>query len=286
MAVDPFDASLNAQHVVGLITLTANQSLAADVTGNGSLTSFDSAKIAQFSVGTITQLPVAVTNGSDWTFVPAPQAEPNQTTVNPVPQWAQQGRIEYSPIVESAENQDFHAILYGDVSGNWTGVCGVLATNLGGIEPSAAESSTPAGETTGKKIRGRGVLSLPYLHAARGEEIQVPVRIEGAAEAISFLLDLRYDPAVIELVGTDIGGEAAAFHLEANTVEAGRARLALFSASPLGGDGEIITLTFRVVGSPRSRTDLTLSTTRVNEGRIPVAVRGGRVVVLPRPSQP
>ena len=82
-AVDPYDAALNAQHVVGLITLSANQRLAADVSGNGSLTSYDSAKIAQFAVGLITRLPVGVTYGRDWAFVPAPQSEPNLYVSNP-----------------------------------------------------------------------------------------------------------------------------------------------------------------------------------------------------------
>jgi hypothetical protein len=280
-AVDPFDAALNAQHVVGLITLTANQTLAADVTGNGPLTSFDSAHIAQLSVGSITQFPVAAANGSDWTFVPAPQVEPNQSVTIPVPAAAQPGRIDYSPIVESAENQNFHAILYGDVSGNWFGVCGAPALPHDSLERIPGYATTGSGATGRGKPRQGAVASLPFLRAAPGEVIRVPVRVEGAAEAIAFLLDLRYDPAVLELLGTERGGEAAAFQVEANTGQAGRARMALFSAATLGGDGEIVVLRFRVVGSPHSRTSLTLATTRVNEGRIPVAVREGRVIVTP-----
>jgi DNA-binding beta-propeller fold protein YncE len=280
-AIDPFDAALNARHVVGLITLTANQSLAADVTGNGTLTSFDSAHIAQFSVGTITQFPVAAANGSDWTFVPAPQAEPNQSVTIPVPAAAQPGRIDYSPIIESAENQDFHAILYGDVSGNWSGVCGAPALPHDSLAGSSGDPATKGGAAGRGKQRQGAVASLPFLRAAPGEVIRVPVRVEGAAEAIAFLFDLRYDPAVLQLLGTERGGKAAAFQVETNTGQAGRARLALFSASNLGGDGEIVVLRFRVVGSPRSRTSLTLVTSRVNEGRIPVAVREGRVIVTP-----
>jgi hypothetical protein len=283
-AVDPFDAALNAQHVVGLITLTANQSLAADVTGNGFLTSYDSAHIAQFSVSLITQFPVATLNSSDWTFVPAPQAEPNQTTWNPYPPGAQPGRIEYTPITESAENQDFHAILYGDVSGNWLGVCGAFAP------PPESVDSFPVGAVAaddrspgGGKAKGQGLVSLPNLRAAQGEEIRVPIRVDGAAEAIAFLLDLRYDPAVLELLGAEAGGDAASFQLQANIGERGRARMALFSAAKLDRDGEIAVVRFRVIGSPRSRTALTLATSRVNEGKIPVAVREGRVVVSPRP---
>ncbi len=286
-AVDPFDAALNAQHVVGLIALTANQSLAADVTGNGTLTSFDSAQIARFSVGVITQFPVATANGSDWAFVPVPQVEPNLTVTPPDPVLKRPGRTTYQPITESAENQDFHAILYGDVSGNWSGVCGAVAPgpeSLGrtSIESTSLDSLATEGETSrrGKRPQG-GVVSLPSLRAAPGEEILVPVRVEGTAEALAFLFDLRYDPAVLELLGTEPGADATTFQLQANTADPGRARMALFSAATLGGDGEIVVLRFRVVGSPRSQTSLSLDTSRVNEGRIPVAVQEGKVIVKP-----
>lgn len=282
-AIDPFDAALNAQHVVGLTTLTANQSLAADVTGNGTLSSFDSAHIAQFSVALITQFPVATLNSSDWTFVPAPQVEPNQTSYNPYPAGASPGRIEYSPITESAENQDFHAILFGDVSGNWTGVCGAFAPPPESLDRFPADAVAADGRSPGgEKAKGQGLVSLPNLRAAQGEEIRVPIRAEGAAEAIAFLLDLRYDPAVLELLGTAAGNDAGSFQLQANTSERGRARMALFSAAELDRDGEIAVVRFRVIGTPRSRTELTLATSRVNEGRIPVVVREGRVVVSPR----
>ena len=45
------DAARAAQFAVGLATLTANQQIAADVTGNGTITSQDAARIAQFVAG-------------------------------------------------------------------------------------------------------------------------------------------------------------------------------------------------------------------------------------------
>lgn len=284
-AVDPFDAALNAQHVVGLISLTANQSLAADVTGNGSLTSFDSARIAQFSVGSITSFPVAVRAGGDWVFVPAPQGEPGQIVVAPYPPGGQPGRIVYDPIQEPAENQDFHAILFGDVSGNWSGVCGAESAPVGVTEGGGIVSSPAEGSPAVGRGRANGVVSLPSLHAATGEEIRVPVRVEGTDEAIAFLLDLRFDPAVLEPVRAEVGGDAVAFQLQANTGEAGRARLALFSAEPLEAEGELAVITFRVIGKAPARTSLALHGARVNEGRIPVSVREGRVVVTSAPGR-
>ncbi len=278
-AVDPFDASLNAQHVVGLITLTPRQRLAADASGNGTLTSFDSARIAQFSVGLIAQLPVAVFNGSDWAFFPAPQSEPNLFVADPSPPGAIQGRTEYRPIVESAENQDFLGVLYGDVSGNWQDVTCPL-TAPGGVEAASASPVT-AGSAVQDLSQGAGLLELPSLKARPGEVIRVPIRASGAGAAVSFYLDLRFDPDVLRLVKVESGAAAAGFSLTSNLGEAGRARLALFHTLPLGGDGEVAVATFEVVGRPGSRSRLELPAYTVNEDRIPTSVKEGSVLVLP-----
>jgi len=44
-----FDATFIAQHMVEQIVLSANQQIAADVTGNSEISSFDAAKVAQFA---------------------------------------------------------------------------------------------------------------------------------------------------------------------------------------------------------------------------------------------
>ena len=279
-AVDPYDAALNAQHVVGLITLSDNQRLAADVSGNGSLTSFDSAKIAQFAVGLITRLPVGVTYGRDWAFVPAPQSEPNLHVSNPTVY--SPGGIFYDPfITESAEDQDFHAILFGDVSGNWASACAPLTPES--LSLPAPESLTSEATATSSARKIPGLITLPSLKAAPGETIRVPILAEGAAQAIAFYLDLRYDPAVLSPIAAERGAIASDLALTTNLGQPGRGRLALFGTVPLGGDGEIAVVTFKVVGAAGSRSSLTLPGLTVNEGRIPMRVKPGKVIVtLPR----
>jgi len=278
-AIDPFDASLNAQHVVGLISLTANQRLAADVSGNGSLSSFDSARIAQFSVGLISQFAVAQQNGSDWVFVPTPQAEPNALAIAPFPPSGVRGSIQYSPIIESAENQDFLGVLYGDVSGNWQPP--VCSPASGTIQPLAAgaQSAASVPATEG------GSLSMPTLTASPGQIIRVPITGTGVAQAVSFYLDVRYNPKVLRLVQATSGAASAGFSATTNTLEAGRGRLALFRALPLGADGEVAVLTFEVIGRPGSRSWIKLPAYTVNEGRIAVGVEEGLVKVERRVRQ-
>jgi len=272
-AIDPYDAALNAQHVVGLITLTPNQQIAADVSGNGTLTSFDSAKIAQFSVGSITRLPVAALRDSDWAFVPSPGPEPNLTVEYPYPAWGTPGRIGYSPFIIE--------ILLGDVSGNWASACAPLTEGLS--LPASKSLSAEVAATPPGAAGAPALITLPSLRAAPGETIRVPILAEGAAEAISFYLDLRYDPAVLSPIAAELGAVATDLSLTTNLGHPGRGRLALFGTAPVGGDGEIAVVTFKVVGSVHSRSPLTLPGLTVNEGKIPVRVKPGKVsVTLPR----
>ena len=79
--------------MASIALLNANQQIAADASGNGQLSSFDAAQIAQYVVNG--------TGGhaSEWKFLPANRLYPSVT----------------SPIT----GEDYSAILVGEVTGNW-----------------------------------------------------------------------------------------------------------------------------------------------------------------------
>jgi len=119
-AVSSFDASQVLRFVTGLRSFDADELLACDVTGNGTVTAFDAARLLQRVVGIISRLPVGELCGSDWVFVPVPGAEPNQSVVPPLLNGTcGRGRISFDPLASMATGQDFRAILFGDCSGNW-----------------------------------------------------------------------------------------------------------------------------------------------------------------------
>ena len=118
--VSSLDAAYVLQSLVGMRSLNADQALACDVSGDGTLSAFDAALILQYKVGLISRLPVADKCHSDWAFVPMPQQTPNQQVVQPQPGNAicQPGSIQFTPLSGAASSQDFKAFLFGDCTGN------------------------------------------------------------------------------------------------------------------------------------------------------------------------
>jgi hypothetical protein len=111
--ITSFDASVIGRAAASLITLSPNQTLAADVTGDGTISALDASYASRYAVGLIDHVPVATTNGSDWLFLRCDAyAFPGAPgCVPPV-------RL-FTPIVQVESNLGFYAILYGDVTGNW-----------------------------------------------------------------------------------------------------------------------------------------------------------------------
>lgn len=75
-AVDAGDASVALRLAVGLQTAGGAQALACDVSGDGTISAYDAAKLLQRLAGAIPRFPVAVVCGSDWLVVPAAGGAP------------------------------------------------------------------------------------------------------------------------------------------------------------------------------------------------------------------
>lgn len=120
-AVSALDAAYVLQAVRNQRTLGPLQRLAADVSGDGALTDQDAVLILRRSVGADGQLPVAQACGSDWLFWPIPAPAANQEVQAPhiASGACLPGGVRYAPLAGAATGQDFDAVLFGDVTGNW-----------------------------------------------------------------------------------------------------------------------------------------------------------------------
>lgn len=119
--VTSLDAAYILQVAVGKRTFTSLQAVAADVTGDGTVTPLDASRILQFVVGKLAKFPVAGICGSDWAFVPNPVAAANQQVMLPLlgGGTCQHGEIAYVPLAETVSGQNFLGVLFGDCTGNW-----------------------------------------------------------------------------------------------------------------------------------------------------------------------
>ena len=137
-AVSSFDATFIARHAVAMGTpLSTNQIVAGDVSGNGQITSFDAALVAQYTVGLLPggHFPVAVNHQSDWAFFRCDNYAGASTQDCGPPLYA------HDPFTAPEVDDDFHAVLYGDVTGNWQPAAAPPAP--GRVDPGSGSVADP-----------------------------------------------------------------------------------------------------------------------------------------------
>ena len=84
--------------------MTGNQLIVADVSGNGTISSFDAGQIARYAAG----VPGSGSTGN-WIFTPANR--------------------NYASVTANVTGEDYVALLMGEVSGNWTNTAAPTPTN-------------------------------------------------------------------------------------------------------------------------------------------------------------
>lgn len=229
--ISSFDASLIAQHVAGLITLTSCQQIAGDGSCNGSLSSFDASLIAQFAAG----IPNTGCVGA-WKFVPSSRSYPSVT-----------GNL---------TGQNFDAVLVGDVSGNWS--------------PSAS-SLAPVAKLQANLVEevAQVAISLPTTSGTSGSSVTIPVTVGNLTGRgyVAYDFDITFNNAVLQLQNPPIdaaGTLSGAMNITHNATP-GRLRVSAFGTSALTGAGTLLNLKFSVVGAPGTSTALTWQRFLFNE---------------------
>lgn len=226
--ITSFDSGRIAQHVVGLISLNSTQLIAADVSNNGTVTSFDAALIAQY----IVLVPNPGVTGT-WKFIPANRSYPNVET--------------------SQVNQDYSAILMGEVSGNW------------------APPTTFAPLAAEQQLGGTVSVTAPTVNTSTGASLSIPITVGDTTGQgiISVDADISFDPTKISPTASpcDVSGTLFAGGLATcNVIAPGVLRISIFRATPLTGSGVLIKLNFTVIGPPGTNSPLNWLNFTFNEG--------------------
>jgi hypothetical protein len=252
-AITSMDAARLAMAAVGNGSLSVNQKLAGDVTGNGTTSALDASLVARFAVGLVDHFPVATTAGSDWKFLKCGSLYPVDCVL-PV--------YGFNPITQAETGKDLYGILYGDVTGNWPQV-EALAAAEGGWKSSVSKPSEPLSPLL-------TVLSMPdTAGGGPGSTVFVPISAIPGDGILGIDMTIQYDPAVVLATNVTTTGIATGFGIAANVNTPGVIFISLFATSTaMSGSGEIARIEFHVAGAPSATSPLTFTRASINEGAI------------------
>ena len=237
-SISSFDAAKISQYVTGNTSLTSAQSTVADVSGTSGISSFDAALIARY----VASLGSPTGNTGAWIFNPV-----NYTHVS----------------VTNSLTEDYSALLMGEVSGNWVD-----------------SGPRPINETTGPE---RGIeIAAPQVIAAADNSVIIPVTIQGVADKgiISYEFDLRYDPSVIQPLADAVevaGTVSRGLSVVANPHELGLLKVVIYGPMPIDSDGVLLNLRFTAIGASGSVSPLIWDRIMFNEGEWTVTTANGQV---------
>ena len=249
------DAIKVGRFAAGLDIPTANQRIAADVDGDGLITSYDASLISRY----VGSLP-GTANVGTWSFVPANRLYPGFSTTQP--------------------NQNYVAILRGDVDGTWipAGPEGDIdmvtdflpspdSRNL--TDPALLASPATDKRSDTSESRSRDIpltvnVSLPNISGTQGSAVSIPVTVSDlTGQGVrSYDLQVSFNSAVLQPAPasfTTLGTLSVGMVGAANTSNAGHLIISAFQASDVSGSGTLVNLNFTVVGSVGQSTPLTFS---------------------------
>ncbi|MFN0277202.1 MAG: peptidoglycan DD-metalloendopeptidase family protein [Pyrinomonadaceae bacterium] len=241
-SVTSFDAALVAQFTVSAGSLDSVQQSVADVSGAGGISSFDAALIARYAVSMS-----GTGSTGNWKFNPASNT--------------------YTSITSRIAGNDYLALLMGDVSGNWRDTTSFRPA-VGGNGPQRSAS-----------------VNAPHLVTPTDYEVIIPVGVQGVANKgiISYEFDLRYDPTVIQPQANPVertntvSGNLSAI---ANMDTPGLLRVAVYGPTPLSGNGVLLNLKFIAVGAPGTISPLIWERIMFNEGEPRTMSTDGQVKLV------
>jgi len=246
-AINAFDAAQIAQHVVMLLPFNPTQQIVANVSGSDGISGFDATLVARYVV----QLPPMNDTTGNWIFNASSNTYPN--------------------IFANVSNENYSALLMGDVTGNWNDPISLPGRAATGPERAIA-------------------VKAPQMTAVTGQDVTIPIEIQGAPNKgiVAYEFELTYDPKVIQPQANPVTLTNTASRnltVVANPQKPGSLKVAVFGVTPINENGVLLNLKFTAVGSPGSTSPLIWESLLLNEGNPRVLPVDGQVILSASPNQ-
>ncbi|MBL7153766.1 MAG: S8 family serine peptidase [Phycisphaerae bacterium] len=239
--ITAFDASLVLQAAADLRSLSTHETLAADVSRNGTVSSMDASYILEKAVGLL-EVPFPGA-GKVWDF------DPSERT--------------YPLLNGDQSGQDFTAVLIGDVSGNW---------KASSTEGHALGLSLMG--PGGPNVK----LTMPSVAGEIGGQVVLPVEAELHDVGLySVDLAISYDTNSLFVESVAAGEAAEGMMLAVNSETDGQIRIGLAGAEPVTDDGTLVEISFEVLEVSDSPVPVSFLLAKVNEGSVETSVQNGYV---------
>ncbi|MDQ4123101.1 MAG: M36 family metallopeptidase [Acidobacteriota bacterium] len=249
--VTAFDATLVLRHVASAQSVLAgNQLIAADVNNSGSVNAFDATQILRFVAAGV-QTPITGESGN-WKFSPASR--------------------NYTSLSSSPLNDNYTAILMGDVNGDWappTDPAPKETDNNAQKRQPKTKNLTAAG--TAAAVISKQTVKTDYQSESNGLQVLLPTKIDalpgtGILIPVNFInntdrkisgfsMSIAFDPALLELDADQPVSTAGTltnnnFVVSFDTTTPGRIGIASAATTDLTDvSGTLFRLRFKVVGS-------------------------------------
>ena len=251
-AITAADATEIAKGAISMVVLTNNQKIAADVSYNGRITSYDAALTAQKAVASTClgyTFPAKTATGSDWAFVPVSKS--------------------FTPLA-GGENYDFVGVFYGDVTGNWSGPAAfaAAAAGTGTSGGEVGQPTTGVGRITPKPTGTGAVLGMVGAPTQNKDgSWTVVFSLQHSNGILGLDLGFTYNPALVQIrnvVTTGIGSNLTVLTNENNE----GVQFALYTTTALQGNGAFLQVTYTAV-NPGAALPFQVAA-QANEGQIPL----------------
>jgi hypothetical protein len=240
--VTAYDAFLVLSHALHRDTLDTMQFIAADVTGDSTISAFDAQRILEYAVARRRHFPVGARPGgdtADWEFRPMSRG--------------------YDSIWENQTEQDYEGILYGDPSGNWPGNQLLAAwsgtAGVGGVTyfdlnmPSSSGGTNVEVQSTKATVLNGPPRDVQQVARASVQverpmdEWVFPVVAKKARDAVSADILVRYDVGRYILRGIRTTEQTEGFMVAAAD-HSGIVRIGMAGTRKLDGDVTLLELLF------------------------------------------